>query len=144
MIQPSGSSLVGIEIRQNTAAQRAETRQGLANASRDMILAVAGDPELARVWFARWRSDRNGGDSGAQLSPTDSMQAETLMHATLRNMENGYFQASEGVVDFDVPGTYGWNTPMFRNAEFWAFRDEKKPEYDPRFVEAFEEANRTR
>jgi hypothetical protein len=33
---------VGLEIRQNTVAQRVQTRQGLADASRDFTLGRAG------------------------------------------------------------------------------------------------------
>ena len=42
-------AFVGLEIRQNTAAQRAETRQGLADASREFTLTIATDTEARRV-----------------------------------------------------------------------------------------------
>jgi hypothetical protein len=45
---------VGLEIRQNTVAQRAQTRQGLADASRDFTLGRATDPDLSRIWWGMW------------------------------------------------------------------------------------------
>ena len=58
----AGMVFVGIEIRQNTvaqeaqtAAQRAQTRQGLADAGRDFTLMLGTDPEARRVWYAMWQ-----------------------------------------------------------------------------------------
>ena len=132
---------LGFEIRQNTVAQRAETRQGLADASRDLILTIASDRELSRVWNAMWRPDRDGGRSGPHLSLADTMQAEAAMHANLRNLENVYLQAMEGVVDTDVLGSYGWQGPLYASPGFWAFWEARKQSYDSRFVSAFEESH---
>ena len=130
---------LGFEIRQNTVAQRAETRQGLADASREFILTIASDRELSRVWHAMWWPDRDGGRSGPHLSLADTMQAEAAMHANLRNLENVYLQAMEGVVDTDVLGSYGWQGPFYAFPGFWAFWETRKQSYDSRFVSAFEE-----
>lgn len=132
---------LGFEIRQNTVAQRAETRQALADASREFILTIASDRELSRVWHAMWRPELDGGRAGPHLSPADTLQAKAAMHANLRNLENVYLQAMEGVVDADVLGSYGWAGPLYASPGFWAFWEARKPAYDSRFVLAFEESH---
>ena len=132
---------VGLEIRQNTAAQRAETRQALTDASRELSLAISSSRELTRVWYARWHPELDDGRLGALLTRPDSLQALSIMHANLLNLENVFLQALEGVVDLSVLGTYGFTSPMFENPGFTSFWEARRSLYDPRFVEAFEEAN---
>ena len=45
---------VGLELRQNTAAVRAQTRQGLADQNTEFVSLISGTPELARAWAVRW------------------------------------------------------------------------------------------
>ncbi len=55
---------VGLELRQNTLAQRAQTRQELARGSREVVLTIADNPTLARAYSGLY---------GGMGRPIDSM-----------------------------------------------------------------------
>ena len=131
---------VGFEIRQNTAAQRAETRQGLAEASRQHIHMVASEPSLTEAYlqlFPMLGEERSYRD----LTATDSARARLLMFGNLRNSENVYLQFREGVVSESVLNTYGFANPRYQTTSFRHFWDRYSSLFDPNFVEVFEGAN---
>ena len=134
---------VGLEVRQNTVAQRAETRQALADASRGFMENLVQDAALWEAWAVRWYwSDaRFNNVEVPTLTPLDSMKAEIAMRGALRNAENVYLQYREGAIDRSALGTYGfaggiWDSPQFR--EYWATECSA---WDTAFVSAFEEMN---
>lgn len=127
---------VALEIRQNTAAMRAATRQGLAERNAQVIYAVAENPELARAWDIRWSSIA---PADSVMTPTDSTQASWAIFGMLRMVENVYLQYLEGVVDESVLDTYGFhNNIYFASDKFRAYWPTARSRFDPRFVPAFE------
>ena len=137
-------AFVGTEIRQNTAALRAETRQGLAQASRDFSLALSTDPEMRRVYYAMWRPDLDGGRGGSTLTSADTLHARVILFTVLRSVENVFLQSLEGVVDASVLNSYGFVDPVTRAPFFAPFWENVRSRFDERFVLAFEEANALR
>ena len=131
---------VGFEIRQNTAAQRAETRQGLADGSRDLILAIASDQALSEaymLYFPRPGNER----THRELTTADTIQVGILMYGVLRNAENVYLQYREGVVDESVLATYAFEDTRYRTEAFKTYWQQQAPFFDSAFVRAFEAAN---
>ena len=134
---------VGLEVRQNTVAQRAETRQALADASTGFMENLVQDADLWEAWVVRWNwsNERFDRVEVPSLTAIDSMKAEIAMRGLLRNAENVYLQYREGAIDQSALGTYGfaggvWNSPQFR--EYWAT---ECAFWDAAFVAAFEETN---
>jgi hypothetical protein len=82
-------TFVGYEIQQNTSAQRAQTRQALADASREWIIALATNPDLDRAYEALWRPDRAGVEAGTQLTPADSSVARVARRIGPRAASGG-------------------------------------------------------
>lgn len=66
---------VGLELRSNTEAIRAETFQSLTDISNDSIMQLAADPDLARIYHA---ASANG---IAVLSPADSARYWSIERA---------------------------------------------------------------
>ena len=110
---------VGFEIRQNTAAQRAESRQGLADASREFTLTIATDAEARRVWYGMFSPELFEGREAPQFTFSDSIHARTLMFTNMRNVENVFLQSLEGVIDESVLNTYNFTSATY-HAPFFA------------------------
>ena len=131
---------VGMELRQNTAAQRAQTRQELANSSRDILLTLAENSAAGRAYASmfldRW------GFSDSTLSAADSLQGYFVMFANLRNLENVWLQVREGVVGEEVLGSYAFRSFMYQQPTFRSmWKQSWSGGFDSNFVQAFEEAN---
>jgi hypothetical protein len=130
-----------MELRQNTLAQQAQTRQELANGSRELLLAIAADPTLARAYSAMYGA--MGGYPDSTLTPLDSLQGRYAMFANLRNLENVWLQSQAGVVDEAVLTTYGFRSSfLYRSDTFrQSWESLWSTVFDIAFVRAFEEAN---
>jgi len=129
---------VGIEISQNTAAQRAQTRQALADAAQEFAMTLAGDAELARAWDLMWRANPDD----IRLTTVDTLRASMAMTAQLRRLENVFLQSREGVVSADVLSTYGFGgSPFYRSDVFRSFWNVSSSGFDTAFVRAFAVAN---
>lgn len=126
---------VGLQLRDNTTAVRAQARQAIAERSANVIYSVAENPELARAFRLRW------GDPvpGEHLSAFDSVQANWAMFGLVRHLENVYLQVQEGVIDRSALDTYGFNDNEWvqtqRFEEWWAGISSR---FDQRFVAEFE------
>ncbi len=134
----AGLVFVGVELRQNTAAQRSETRQAMADAAQEFSLRVAESPTLSRVW-----TDFLSGAGDVPLSRVDSIQARGVTFALLRQVENVYLQYVDGPFDESILATYGftggvWRLPGF--IEYWNSSTYQEL-WDPGFLRAFEAAN---
>ena len=130
---------VGLELRQNTAAVRAQTRQGLADQNTEFVSLISGTPELARAWAVRW--ELFGPRPNEVLTLADSVQAQLALLGQLRMIENVYLQFQESVVDESLLDTYGFrNTPVFQGPKFREQWPSMRGRFDPRFVTAFEQA----
>lgn len=76
---------VGRELRSNTAAIRAESLQGVADASAQILLTTASDSALSRI--------RQLGDQDVSLlSEAEAYRYGTLMRQVLLTFQNVYFQ----------------------------------------------------
>lgn len=116
---------VGLEIRQNNAIARAQTRQALASEYREFWTALAFDDRLAEI--------QNPG-----LGGSDS-RASIIQWVRMRLLENVYHQYREGVIDESVFLGYGWaGDPEFLTAEFSDWWAERRGRFDPGFVAEFE------
>ncbi len=131
---------VGYEIRQNTAAQRAQTRQALADGSRELVLTIGADPHLTRIYGGVFRLPSDTISRGV-LTRLDTLQANTVMFANMRNVENVFLQVQEGVIDRSVLDTYAFTSPRFRSATFAEWWQGRRQQFDTAFVRAFEESN---
>ncbi len=123
---------VGAELRQNTVAVRATALNDLATGSRDWVLAIASNPELAAV-MADWLA-------GEDLGRVEGLMARSTVIALVRNVENVYLLVEAGAVDESALVSYGFSgsggpfdSPLF--ADWWA---RNKHNYNPQFVLAFE------
>jgi len=132
---------VGTEIRQNNAIARGQTRQALADASRDLTLAIATDPDMMRAWYFIANPILVVDRPAPELTLSDTLVAESLVFTHLRSLENVFLQQREGVVDQSVFETYGFTQPMYDTPFFRAWWAQISSVLDPRFVLRFEEEN---
>lgn len=116
---------VGVQIRQNNAIARAQTRQALTTEYREFWMAFATDDH-----FETWRGPALGG-----IDDTASI----LQWVRMRLLENVYHQYREGVIDEDVLLGYGWTgDPEYQTAEFREWWTPRRDRFHPAFVAAFE------
>jgi hypothetical protein len=122
---------VGLEIRQNTAAVRAQTRQGLTTMSGDFLMQMA-TTDLGDLWF-RWAA-------GEEIDPSEWNRLHLAIITGVRNLENIYLQYREGVIDESALSSYGWRGSVMygtdRFAEWWWAGGRNR--FNPMFVAAFE------
>lgn len=69
-----GLAFVGFELRQNTAAVEASSRQSTSDASVAWLLTIASDPELAHLWGVASKDLQN-------LSDTEAVQLHLLLRS---------------------------------------------------------------
>jgi hypothetical protein len=128
---------VGLEIRQNTAVARGQTRQDLAALNQEWLILQSTDSAFNSIYRRFWIE----ADSALTASEVD--RALFGMRLNMRRMENVFFQFREGLVEESALGSYGFQAVplMFRTrrfVEFWVTRDERRA-YDPDFVKFLEE-----
>jgi hypothetical protein len=122
---------VGLEIQQNTAVARAQTRQALTENLQEYIMTLASDPALFEAYQNRFRNGIQG--------TLDDRRAVYVMYARLRMVENVFLQVQEGVVDESIFLSYGWSKqPAFMTPQFREFWPENRSRFNPEFVAAFE------
>jgi len=127
---------VGLELRQNTEAPRAQTRQGLADRNAQTIYSVAENPALARAWTLRWQRDAVAGQS---LTMVDSAQANWAMWGMLRFVEHAFLQVEEGVLPESSLDGYGFRgNNNFMTPQFATFWRGIRHRFDAGFVAALE------
>lgn len=90
----AGIVFLAIEIRQNTSARYAESREAVLSASREEILVTIEDPRLI---FALTNSD--------QLTPEENVRLDGYLSVVLRAREFAWLQYRDGAID-DTQ----WNT----------------------------------
>ena len=116
---------VGMELQQNTAAIRGQTRQSLNADYREWQLTVASNPDL----FDAFSEDFEAGGTRSGYA----------MYARLRNLENVFLQVQEGLVDQSVFISYGWSGNRTYDGErFRAWWMPRRDNFHPDFVAAFE------
>lgn len=116
---------VGLEIRQNNAIARAQTRQALTSEYREFWMALALDDRLDEV-------------RGPSLGGEDTRES-IVQWVRMRLLENVYHQYREGVVDESVFDGYGWRgDPEFQTPEFVEWWGARRSRFDAGFVREFE------
>ena len=121
--------LVALQIGQNTASVRAQTRQQLSDASSQFLVALA-TTDLGDMWgrYAR----------GEELTDPEMDRMGPALVAGVRGVENVYLQYQEGVIDESALSSYGWSGSMMYGSEaFAAWWRTNRGRFNPEFVQAF-------
>jgi hypothetical protein len=120
---------VGRELKSNTAAMRAESLQGVADASAQILLTVTSDSALSRI-------RRLGNRDISLLTEAEAFRYGTLLRQSLFTLQNVYFQNQLQVLDSRVWAGYRrvicdlWSHPGVR-----ATWDLHRRALDPGFAE---------
>ena len=92
-----GIIFLAVELRQNTQAIQAQTRDSLTEKQMQYMLSIAANPELAEVWIQ--------GTVEGESVWADSLGAagmyDTLMQAIFREWENSHYQYERGLFTED-------------------------------------------
>ena len=125
---------VGLEIRQNTAAARGQTRQDLAALNQEWLTLLAADSAFSELYFRAWSED-------GEVAPHELRRVEFMIVLEMRRLENVFFQHREGLVDDSALQSYGLQDldiahPRFR--EWWVDQGWRSA-FDPEFV-SFQES----
>jgi hypothetical protein len=119
---------VGREVQSNTAAIRAASLQGVANASGEILLTVASDSALSRI-------RQLGSRDISLLNEAEVYRYGTLIRQTLLTLQNVYFQNELRVLDPRVwAGYHRVICDLWSNAGVQATWDHHRHTLDPGFV----------
>ncbi len=88
----AGLFFVGVQIRQNTVAVRAQTFHAVADSFNEISLAIAGGTQTARV-------ARLGFGGLANLNEDERMQFAFCSLAVMRILETIFYQAQVGIAE---------------------------------------------
>jgi hypothetical protein len=130
---------VGIEVRQNTAATRGQTRQMLTDLNQEWLVLMTTNPDFMDLYGRAWVQH---GD----VAPEEEARAQIMMVLQLRRQENVFFQFQEGLVDETALASYGLSEmtgDLLDRPRFKAFWSERRSAFHPDFV-AFLEAQTAR
>ena len=83
------------QVKQNTEEIRSANYHGVTDSFNEINLAVAKNPELARVW-------RLGNEAYEELSADERYQFGFFMHATFRVLDVIKFQSQQGTGDMTL------------------------------------------
>ena len=126
---------VGLEIQQNTAATRGQTRQELTSLNQEWLILLATDREFNDLWLRAWISS-------SELDPDEIGRAEMMMVLYMRRLENVFLQYQEGLTDEVVLRSYGFHPEQVatisqhtRFKEWWSRWNGR---FHPDFVAYFE------
>ena len=116
---------VALEIGQNTASIRAQTRQQLSDANSEFLIAMATS-DLGDLW-ARFAQ-------GEELGEREMNRLGPALVAGVRGLENVYLQFLEGVIDESALASYGWKgSTMYGSAAFAAWWPANSDRFHPDF-----------
>ena len=85
---------VGIQVRQNTMAQRLSTSHQIAEDLADVYLFPSGSNEMAQIFI--------DGLSGNELKGPAHMRFYGYLHKFFRTMENAHYQFQYGALEWDA------------------------------------------
>ena len=123
---------VGMEIRQNTAVARAQSRQGLTENYLEYNMTLAADADLFDLHYRMWVLED-------VLEEADQARARRTMFTSLRMLENVFLQVDDGVVDESVFQSYGWvDRDDFRTGVFRDWWGQSRNRFNLDFVATFE------
>jgi hypothetical protein len=132
----AGLLFVGVEIQNNTAAARAESRRAAATENIDFLMRIVEDPHLNDLWGPEWTLEFYEG-----LTPADKNRTILLAISLMLRLESVYLQFEEGLLDESAFGAYGLNQPQVRSPWFKSYWQSYRPNLDPDFVAYFEQLN---
>jgi hypothetical protein len=94
-----GLAFVGFELRQNTAAVEASSRQSTNDAAVAWLLTIASDPELAHLWGIASREPQD-------LNETEAIQLHLLQRSQWIRFQNAFLQWKSGTLSDDDWNVY--------------------------------------
>ena len=86
-----------IEVKDNTGAMQAATRQSTAGRIERLAMETASNPDLAAL-IVKDTGFKNVGTSG-EYTLSETLRVRAFLTALLRNAEEAYFQMQEGRLD---------------------------------------------
>jgi hypothetical protein len=120
---------LAVQIRQSTKVSRAETRKDLYLASRDAILQIASNDELAKIWT----DIRN-------FESEDIARRYAFYQSFFRLYELQYHLAEQDLLDNDIAQSYTLIIRMFARTEFFAeYWSKARGEFNEKFVHYVEQ-----
>lgn len=122
-------AFVGFELRQGNAIARAETRQSLTDASMELFLTRATNPELNSKFYEFIQ-----GSNGSLDCEGEHSEACAYGNALLRHLENVYLQSREGVIDESVFSSYGYEGSILNRPRMQQLLAESGIGFDAGFV----------
>jgi hypothetical protein len=127
---------VGLEIRQNTAATRGQTRQELAALNQEWLMLLAADSAFSELYFRAW-------DDEGEIAPHEHDRVEFMMTLEMRRLENVFFQYREGLVDESALRSYGLQSLEIDHPRFqeWWITQGWRDAFHPDFVSFLEDRN---
>jgi hypothetical protein len=119
------------EVRQNTIAIRAQSRQALASAVQDWLMSVATDEQLNALVLAANR--------GESFTSSDTLRVQHTLFALLRHHENVFLQIQEGAIDASGFQSYGWTgNPNYMSPFMHSYWPRIRHRFHPGFAAAIE------
>ena len=123
---------VGYEINQNNRVARAQIRSDLAALNQEVLILQATNPEYYGL-------ELNDFD---ELTELEKRRWRFMRTIGLRKQENVFLQYTEGLLDESGLNSYGLSGgSRFQRPEFLEWWNGARDNYDPRFVEFFEDRN---
>ena len=124
---------VGLEVRQNTAATRGQTRQELAALNQEWLTLLTADLEFSELFERAW-------EAGGEIAPSEEYRVEMMMVLEVRRLENVFFQYQEGLVDESALRSYGLQDMDMADPRFQRWWVDKgwRAAFHPDFVEFLE------
>jgi hypothetical protein len=109
---------VGVEIRQNTVAARAAAYQAMGEGISEVWAQIGQDPELALLTLRFFREE------DAEFTPREEAMLIAFNVAALRREETMWRQAELGLIEPEVIGYLGNDSPMWpststNSAKLW-------------------------
>ena len=133
----AGLGFVGVEIRNNTAVARAESRREASAENIGFLMRITEDPELTVLWRDDWTLEYF-----EALSSERRTRVNLLAISLMLRLENVYLQYSEGLLDESALLAYGMTQPKVTEQYFeWYWRERYRTFLDPAFVSYFEDLN---
>ena len=108
-----GLVFVGVEIRNNTAVARAESRREASAENIGFLMRIIEDPELNLLWRDDWTLEWFEG-----LSSEDQGRVVLLTISMMLRLENVYLQYSEGLLNESALLAYGMTQPKVTETWF--------------------------
>ncbi len=125
---------VGIEVQQNTAATRGQTRQDLTALNQEWLTLLTADKEFAELFTRAWVR-------GGNVKPEEETRVEMMMILQFRRQENVFFQYQEGLVDESALKSYGlhhYNLEWFTRPRFKTWWSRWRSAFHPEFAKFIE------